>query len=111
MVGDGAYEMRWENLEIMQSETESHETSITLFTIRMSIIPEPSIGFDGDVPAHVPIGTQMHVCVLLLLGVVVVKNGGNVGNGGSVGYGIVNSGGNAVKNGNCRWTVREEVSE
>lgn len=66
----------------------------------MSIMPDPSLGFVGvTVPAHVPIGTQMHVCAVVLRAVVVVKNGGNVGNG------IVNNGGNAVKNGNCRPTV------
>lgn len=71
-----------------------------MFTIRMSIMPDPSLGFVGVVPpAHVPIGTQMHVWLVVLCVVVVVKNGGNVGNG------MVNSGGNAVKNGNCRPTV------
>lgn len=58
-----------------------------MFTIRISIIPEPSFGVDGTVvPVHVPIGTQIHVCTAPWNGCGVAVwigtwNGLNSGNG------------------------------
>lgn len=66
---------------------------LTLFTIRISIIPDPSFGVVGTVvPVHVPIGTQMQtgaagdgaeidgIGIIAAIGLYIGNGGGNNGN-------------------------------
>lgn len=60
----------------------------TLFTIRISISPDPSTGIgDTVVPLHVPIGAHTQVCCRygdVYVGCVtdvITRNGFNIGNG------------------------------
>lgn len=53
------------NHELLIFCFHSNSFLFTLLTIRISINPEPSIGDPGTVPTpvHVPIGTQIQVCI------------------------------------------------